>query len=581
MSDTWKNCWKPKICGRGMGRVKVRMYVTLGVLILTCGTAFVPTATASQEDTDDTDVFDMSLEELTAELQQVYTASKYSQNVKDAPASITIVTSEEISRYGYRTLAEILNSVPGFYMGYDRAYNSMGIRGFKRPGDYDTRMLVLLDGHRLNENIYDSPSLGTEAIIDIDLIHRIEIIHGPGSSLYGSSALLGVVNIITKSAENQEGLQLSGELASHDAKRGRLSYGHLFNEDAHLFVSATQYDSPGRTLYFPEFDTPATFNGKANNNHDEFYNVFVRASVGEVSLTAAHTSRIKGIPNAPWGTVFGDTRTDIQDKRTVIGLTHDHTLTEKVNVTSRVSYSQTDFMGEYAYDYGVVGAPDIVTNRDASNGRWWEGEFRVVAETSDWNKLIGGLEGRYNAQQDQFNYDSGVYYLNDKRDSDNWGIYLQDELKVSEQLTAIGGVRYDEYSTFGHSVNPRAALIYHAFEDTVFKFLYGQVFRAPNPYEFHYNDGGFTTKAALSLEAESIETYEIVCEQQLAPNVTATVSGFHFEMDDLIDQFTDPADGLLVFKNLNQATSSGVEVGVTGMWDSGLKGRCSYTYTET
>ncbi len=116
------------------------------------------------------------------DLPSIFGASKYEQKPSEAPASVSIITSEEIQKYGYRTLSEILRSVRGFFTTYDRNYSYIGVRGFDRPGDYDTRVLLLLDGHRINDNIYDQASIGTEAFIDVAAIERIEIVRGPRSS---------------------------------------------------------------------------------------------------------------------------------------------------------------------------------------------------------------------------------------------------------------------------------------------------------------------------------------------------------------------------------------------------------------
>ncbi len=124
------------------------------------------------------------------DIPSVFGASKYEQKVSEAPSSISIVTAEDIKKYGYRTLADILRSVRSFYISYDRSYSYAGARGFGRPGDYNSRILVLIDGHRSNDNVYDGALLGTEGVIDVDLIDRVEIIRGPGSSLYGSNAFL-------------------------------------------------------------------------------------------------------------------------------------------------------------------------------------------------------------------------------------------------------------------------------------------------------------------------------------------------------------------------------------------------------
>ena len=114
---------------------------------------------------------------------------------------MTIVTAGEIKRYGYRTLADILRSVRGFFVTYDRNYDYVGVRGFGRPGDYNSRVLLLVDGHRINDNVYDTASIGTEFPVDVDLIDRMEIIPGPSSSLYGNNAFFGVINIITRKGE--------------------------------------------------------------------------------------------------------------------------------------------------------------------------------------------------------------------------------------------------------------------------------------------------------------------------------------------------------------------------------------------
>src|SRR3989454_5505517 len=139
------------------------------------------------------------------DLPSVFGASKYEQKPSEAPASISIITADEIQRYGYRTLSEILRSVRGLFTTYDRNYSYIGARGFDRPGDYDTRILLLLDGHRINDNVYDQASIGTESIVDVNAIERVEVIRGPSSSLYGTNAFLAVVNVITKSGRELKG----------------------------------------------------------------------------------------------------------------------------------------------------------------------------------------------------------------------------------------------------------------------------------------------------------------------------------------------------------------------------------------
>jgi hypothetical protein len=125
-------------------------------------------------------LLDTSIEDLMSiEIDTVSGASRFKQKVTEAPASVTIITSNDIAKYGYRTLADILRNVQGFYVTYDRNYSWLGVRGYGPPGDYNSRIALMIDGHRLNDNIFDAALIGTEFPLDVDLIDREEVIRGP------------------------------------------------------------------------------------------------------------------------------------------------------------------------------------------------------------------------------------------------------------------------------------------------------------------------------------------------------------------------------------------------------------------
>src|SRR4051812_3159242 len=159
-------------------------------------------------------------------IPSVYGAVKYDQKVTEAPASTTIITADQIKKYGYRNFTQILDSVPGFFTTNDRNYDYVGIRGFNRPGDYNSRVLLLIDNHRLNDAVYDQAPIGNDGPIDVDLIDRVEIIRGPSSSLYGTNAFFGVINVITKRGKDLKGLEVSGEAGTFDSYKSRMSYGN-------------------------------------------------------------------------------------------------------------------------------------------------------------------------------------------------------------------------------------------------------------------------------------------------------------------------------------------------------------------
>ena len=269
------------------------------------------------------DLTQLGIEELMKiEVATVVSASKYKQKVTEAPSSVSIITSGEIKQYGYRTLADILRSVRGFFVTYDRNYSYIGVRGFARPGDYNTRILVLIDGYRFNDNIYDEALVGTEFVIDVDLIDRVEVIRGPSSSLYGTSAFFGVVNVITKQGKDVKGPEISGEAGSFKTYKGRISYGHQFKNDFEMLLSGSSYDSKGEErLYYKEFDNPATNYGVAENaDGDRNYSLFSKFSFHDFTLEVAHVSRGKVIPTASFNTVFNDSRNRTTDEYSFINL---------------------------------------------------------------------------------------------------------------------------------------------------------------------------------------------------------------------------------------------------------------------
>ena len=137
--------------------------------------------------------------------QRVSSASKYDQRQIDAAASVSIVTRDEIQALGYQTLDEILKNQIGFYSGNDRQYSDIGVRGLGRPGHYNNRILLLVDGHSLNDDYSGGTRVGSAMAVDLDAVQRVEIVRGPGSSLYGARAMLAVVNLVTRKGRDLDG----------------------------------------------------------------------------------------------------------------------------------------------------------------------------------------------------------------------------------------------------------------------------------------------------------------------------------------------------------------------------------------
>ncbi|MEP7340328.1 MAG: TonB-dependent receptor [Acidobacteriota bacterium] len=544
-----------------------------------------PPVTQDEKTQTQQDITDLSIEDLMKiEVASVYSASKYVQKVTEAPSSVTIVTSDEIRKYGHRTLADILRSVRGFYVTNDRNYSYIGVRGFARPGDYNTRVLLLVNGHRINDNVYDLALIGTELPIDVDLIDRVEIIRGPSSSLYGTSAFFATINVISKRGQDLKGVEVSGEVSSFGTYKGRASYGNKFDNGLELLLSGSYYDSRGpRHLYIKEFDDPATNNGIAERaDDDQSKNFFANVSFRDFTLRGAYGSREKGIPTGAYDTVFNDSRTRTTDRRGYLDLQYEHTFENKLGITARVYYDKYHYDGTYVYDYSDNNTPLLILNIDTSRGEWWGGEVQLTKTLLRRHKVTFGTEYRDNLRQDQANLDlpANTRYIDDRRESKNVAFYLQDEFAISENVTISAGVRYDHHSTFGGITKPRLGLIYHPAKKTTLKLLYGEAFRAPNSYELYYG-AGTVFKTNPDLRPENIKTSELVLEQYLGDHVRLSASGYIYRISGLISQQIDQVEGLITFRNTEKIESQGLELEMDTKLAGGFEGRFGYTLQDT
>ena len=550
----------------------------LALMIVTTSALLAPVALRAQ--TPNVDVIDMSPEEL--KTVHVYSASMYLQSDHQAPSAVTIVTADQIRKFGYRTLSDIIRSVRGFYVSYDRNYSYAGVHGFSRPGDYNDRIQILIDGHRLNDDVYGQAFLDTAFPLDVNLIDRVEIVRGPSSSLYGANAFFAVIDVITKTADSIRGLELSASAAGFGSYTGRMSYGESLHGVEMLF-SGTVYENAGASrLYFPVFDTPLTNNGVAENaDGDSSKTLFGNLKFGHFTLESTLSTRDKHIPTASFGTIFNDSRTSTLDSLGYVDLQYNRSLKHDTNLALRASYSGNAYHGVYA-DPPKLPNGDAVLNQDLERGDWLR--FTAIVNRTFWkkHKLTLGTELQDNLKQDQTNYDLDPYflYLRDHRSSEQWAAFAQDEFTVTKTLTLHAGVRYDQYENFGGTTNPRVALIFTPLASSTFKLIYGQAFRAPNNYELYFRDG-FSIEENPSLRPERIRATEIVWEQDLGANFRFSGSAFSDQISSLIEQQTDPQNGLLIYQNSGNVRSRGLGFELAGKTAHEIEGKLSYTFQKT
>ena len=557
--------------GEAIGSARRKLANASAAFVLTFLLLFVGIAMAAAQEPA-RDVSEASLADL-ANIQ-VYSASKHLEKTSDAPSSVTVITADEIQKYGYRTLADILRSVRGFYVTYDHDYSFVGVRGFGRLGDWNSRILLMVDGHRLNENVVGQADLGTEFPVDVDLIERVEIVRGPSSSLYGTSAFFAVINVITRKARELRGWELSFAPGSFETYQGRASYGGEYR-GAQILLSTTLYNSRGQTLFFPEFNSPLTNHGTTLDTDDETHEqALASLSLRGFTFQGLFSTRDKGIPTAYFGTLFNDPRTRNYNDHQYFDLGYQHSITKGWQLELRTAYDQYRLEALLAYSPHVV-------DKFSTRGNWWTGNAKATCTLLEKQKITFGTEITDNLRQDQGDYVVATnLFTVDAANSAVWAFYAQDDLTITHQLSLSGGVRYDHYSNFGGTTNPRLALVYHPFQPTTFKLLYGSAFRAPNVFEI-YPDLGTIYDDNANLLPELVRSEEIVVEQQLGKHFRLIEDLFRNDINRLISVETNPSDGHFVYLNSGGAVAKGIAVELEGRFGNGLQGRASFHYNHT
>lgn len=567
---------------KGMRAAVQLARVSIGVVLLVARTATPGTAQAVYLASEPVQRELLLFEELDI----VVGASKHEQKVAEAPSAVTIITGDDIRKFGYRTLGDLLRSVRGFFVTYDRGYGYIGVRGFNRPADFGGRILLLLDGHRLNDPLYDTAASGTDFILDVDLIDRVEIIRGPGSSLYGNNAFFAVINVITRSSDEFNGPEVAGSAGTFDTYTARATAGKTFANGVGVVLSGTYYDSNGNPrLHFKEFDTPPTSDGVARHlDSDRSRSAFAGLVFKGFTLEGGYIDREKQNPTAKYGTVFGDPRYTTDDRRGYAELRFDHEFSEAWHLLAKAYYDYYHYTGNYPYDQASPGdPPNVVINRDFNTAEWTGTDLQVSKVILEKHRLTSGAEFRdhFNVRLRNYDVQPRNPIVDQSRTGTVYALFAQDEFQILPDLVMNAGVRWDYYYSFHSTVNPRLALIYSPLEHTTIKALYGTAFRAPNAVEAYYTDNGLTSKVNPNLKPETITSYELVGEQAISDNLRASVSGFYGTIDDLISQKLDPADDLFTYANEDTVTTWGTEVELNAQWSGGVRGRISYAFAHT
>ncbi|MFA6433916.1 MAG: TonB-dependent receptor [Elusimicrobiales bacterium] len=512
----------------------------------------------------------------------VITSAKRAQPLSKAAASASVISAEEIRLYGYRTLGEALQSVPGFYSTDDRSYTSLWVRGFGRPGDFNSRVLLLINGHRMNDNIYGQAFVGNEFSLDMNSISRIEIIKGPGAALYGDNAFFAVINVITKTPEHGTGTAAELSAGSYGTTREFAEVSHSYLNGLNLYAAGSNRRMQGQRLHFSEFSSVNNGHANATADAEKNYTFYLDLAVNGWDLRGNTNSRTKGLSADPFGDTFNDPRSRATDSRSFLELSKNTSLRDDLTLTARIYYDWYYYNGFFFADNAAPPPLQSVSN-DTSKASWYGEEGRLQYDLGGENILTVGEEYEYNTiglqksrVLDPFSDNLDVNYAPSR-----WAIFAQQELKPADALRLTLGGRYDRYQAFGKTVNPRFAAVYDLSQDTTLKLMGGSAFKAPGPFEMFYSFPGLN-KANPSLEPEKIRTYEAYCERKLPGGWGSAGAGYFLStIDGLITQIVDPADGLPQFINKDRINTKGLELNARLRFSSLVSGHAGYTMQNT
>lgn len=546
---------------------RLASWVARACLIACIGLVLATPASAVEASGVDQEM--LSLEEL---LQtDVQAPSTLARQVSDSPAAVAIVTAEDIRAYGYRTLAEVINSMRGLYTTSDRNYDYMGGRGFGKPGDFVGRVMLLIDGYATQDNLYNQAYIDQSALVDLDLVERVEYVPGTGSVIYGNNALLGIINVVTKKGAAYNSVQLSTEAFSFQGTKQRLTYGQQLENGADLLLSASSLKSRGQDHYFRVYDNPATSNGLARHVDDESAShFFAKLSYQGLTLSAAYAQRDKTMPfpryynpQPGWSMEFGS-RNFTSDENAYLRAQYETDLSLQLKSLTHFYHGSYRDQAERVYDEPIDASEKYRKNRNI--GQWWGLDQKFVGNWFANHTVLFGAEFRHDYQQ-VFEY----FYLArdrsvlrgvlDKGAHQTLSFYATDEYVLNPQWRFNLGARYDTISGLESHTSPRAAVIYTPNRQSTWKLSYSEAFRQPNADD-QLNYGIKT--------AERVAATELVHQYEFSPELRVIGSVYNYRLSGLT--YTDSNGD---YRSNGASHTDGVELEIERRWGNAIRLRSS------
>lgn len=483
----------------------------------------------------------------------VSTATRQSQSAELSPALTQVITRQDIQRLGLRTMGDVLRRFIGLQVRDDSLFTRVSVRGIG-PGDFNGRVLFLLDGLRLNENIYDAAQIDLDFVLDLSLVERVEFAPGPGSALYGANALLGVVNVVTQRADQLAGAQVRLGLGARGKRDSRWSWATRTEGGWEWVLSASSVDIPDALA--PQALDADEARALRPFEWDRARRLMLSVRQGGWLARLGGSDRVRGLA----------TFIPELDR---LGQASDQTYFRMGQLawegeawgwdwSSSLAWQQS----RYRFDepWAVRGDDPPKTYRFEALGRWAQGELRAGRTWGEDHYLMAGLEWQRDERQ-RFRFQVlDLATVDEDESGRRLGVFVQDEWRLAERQRLVLGLRHDRSHPGVNRSSPRLAYLWSPEPGQSLKLLWGSAFRAPNRFERTNNqDAGVPAP-----RPERVRSTELVWEGRLGADWAVRLSGYHLQ---LLDPSAQQADG----SYLTQAgqRSRGLDLGVERRWDEG------------
>lgn len=512
--------------------------------------------------------------------REVAAVSRQTETLDDAPSSVSIIDRREIAAFGYPTIAEALRGVRGVTLSTDHAYSAVSIRGVGQPADYGNRLLVLADGQPMNDNLLSSSYIGSDGRADLHDVDRIEVVRGPGSLLYGTGAVSGLVNLVTRPREEPDNVHVGFGGYDNAVVRGRAGGHYHFGKDAGVWASVSGARSEGFDLPVPGLATKGLI--PVARGTEAFWSTGTTGRAYYKSLTAQwfFHQRELSIPVGGFATEFNNPNSIFTDRRYMGEVRFEPRLSDKWQLLARAHANRYEFDSRYVYGGGEENFENLL-------GTWFGGEARIVYTPVPWLRITAGGEAQYHPEARlQGRTESPTFngsYLDEERPYQFGAGYALIDGSPTSWFKFSAGARVDVYSTVGPIVVPRAALIFKPGTGNVLKIMGGRAFRAPSIYELYYSDNGQSQAPAIDIEAEAIYSGEIEYSHRFLEDWVALVAAHTSYLENTISTvpISSTSEVVRYANSPSPALVVGGDLELRRDWRRGFMLSASYGYQHT